>query len=128
MRNPELIVFGMDESGVAALAEWGVPRSVRVRPVRKPESCLQLLREGHARAVLLRVGRDLPAELEMIAQISAGFPQVAVLVIEDASHAELRSMLWDLGACLVASSRRHADIMDTLEQAFCGPRTGSALV
>lgn len=118
MRNPELIAFGFDEPAAASLATWAAPRGIRVRPVQKTDACLNLLREGYARAAILRVGRDLPSELELLAAVSAGFPNVATIVIEDSNHAELRATLWDLGAHLVASPRQHAEWMQTLERVF----------
>ncbi|MBX9680848.1 MAG: hypothetical protein K2X38_18985 [Gemmataceae bacterium] len=118
MRNPELIAFGFDEPAAASLATWAAPRGIRVRPVQKTDACLNLLREGYARAAILRVGRDLPSELELLAAVTAGFPSVASIVIEDSNHAELRATLWDIGARLVASPRQHAEVMQTLERVF----------
>jgi len=118
MRQPELIAYGFDDSAAAHLAAWAMPRSVRVRGVQSRDACINVLREGFARAIVLRVGRDLPLELELLAAVFSGLPEVAALVVEESDHPDLRATLWDLGARLVASPRAMPLVLETLAKVF----------
>lgn len=116
MPPSEMLAFGFDAKTAENLAGWVLPLGVRVRAVQNEEACLNLLRKGGFGAAVVRVGRDLETELRLVAAVAAGFPEVAIVAVEDGAHPELAALLWDLGASVAIATRQQGLLAETLQR------------
>jgi DNA-binding NtrC family response regulator len=101
MRHAELITYGLEDDAAERLRTLLSQRGVGVRTTRQPGACLNLLRQGATGVLLLRVGRDLEVEFDLLARTAQQFPHVAPVVCGDADHPRLAGLAWDLGASAV---------------------------
>jgi hypothetical protein len=101
MRHPQLILLHGDQrlagllDPVADAARW------RVQRPRDLAECLQLLPKGGPSVLVLRLGRDLEAELEALERIHYLFPDTATVVVGDGDQDAVAGLAWDLGASFV---------------------------
>jgi DNA-binding response OmpR family regulator len=110
MRHPRVIVFESDGRLAALLRPLAQPNGWALREPRRPEECLELVRQGGPAVVVLRIGRDLEQEFGLLDSLRWSQPSVAAVVVADAEHARLVPLAWDLGAAhvhLTASAREN---------------------
>jgi len=98
MRHAELITYGLDDDAAERLRTLVSRRGIGLRRTRQASACLNLLRQGAVGVLLVRVGRHLENEFELLAQTAQQFPHVAPIVWGDADHPRLAGLAWDLGA------------------------------
>lgn len=96
MRSAELISLGIDGPLEGKLAAWTLDHGMHHRPVSKPAVARQLLEKGSRGVLLVRVGRDLVDEMELIR--TAADHGVAAIVMGDLEHPHLEGLAYDLGA------------------------------
>jgi len=104
MRQRQLLTCGLDDKLVQQLHELVQDRGVGVRACRQADACLNLLRQGAVGVLVLRVGRNLESEYQLLAQATEQFLHVAVVVVGDVDHPQLAGLAWDFGArCVLAA-------------------------
>src|SRR4051812_18974222 len=101
MRQAYILAYGPEGRLADTLAELALARSLHVREVRQREACLNMLRQGAAAVLVLRLGRDLDKELTLLEQTTNLFPTTPVLVVGPAENPVLEALAWDLGAAYV---------------------------
>ena len=104
MRHAQLITYGLEDPTAEPLQKLAQDLGVALRVTRNAKSCLNLLRQGAAGVLLLRVGRHLETEFSLLAQATQQFPHVETIVWADADHPRLAGLAWDLGARAVSAS------------------------
>lgn len=101
MNRAQIFVYGGEGRLAGQLQELAQLRSLWVRDVRHVKSCLNLLRQGGAGVLVLRVGSHLEQELALLAQVKQLFPETSIIVVGVTDHPTLAGLCWDLGAAYV---------------------------
>ena len=70
---------------------------------RQPDECLAALARGGPSVLVLKLGRDLVNELDLLEQVSWRYPDVGSVVVCAALDPALAGLAWDLGASYVHS-------------------------
>jgi hypothetical protein len=73
----------------------------RLHKPRDLGECLSILPRGGPSVLVVRLGRDLEAELEALERVHVLFPDTATVVVGDAEHDSVAGLAWDLGASFV---------------------------
>lgn len=102
MRHAQLLAYGVDDAAAERLQALAHERGVRVHVTRNAKACLHRLRQGATGVLLLRIGKNLETEFELLARAAQQFPQVAPVVWGDTDHPRLAGLAWELGARFVA--------------------------
>lgn len=114
MRSAELITLGVDGPLESKLASWCLDHGMHHRAVSKPAVARQLLDKGSRGVLLLRVGRDLADEFDLIR--AAADRDVTTIVMGDLEHPHLEGLAYDLGADVVLFAPRPVDdLFEVLE-------------
>jgi hypothetical protein len=113
MRSVELLACQVDEPLADALARWATPHGVWLRRLAAPDALLNLLRGGSRGVVVLRLGRDLARELDMLRAVVDGFPGVSVVVLGEVEHPELEGLVYELGAAAAIFGHDQIDRLET---------------
>ncbi len=101
MRAPHLVVYEADRwmadllRGTAGTWGW------TLREVRQPDACLRGLRNGGPAVMVLELGRDLAADLALLARVARTCPWTAIVAVQNVISPELSGLAWDLGAAWV---------------------------
>ncbi len=102
MRQSQVLIFGSDSKLAAALEALIVDRErCSLSHPRDQKECLDLLKRGGPAVLVLKVGRDVEEEMNLLAQTSLLSPDTATVVVGEAIHAPLAGLAWDLGAAYV---------------------------
>jgi hypothetical protein len=99
MRHAQLVAFGVEGRLEEVLRELARERSIWLRDVRQVKTCLNVLREGGARVLVLKLTKDGEEELQLLEQVSHLFPPTRTIVV--ASDQARAALAWDLGAAYV---------------------------
>jgi hypothetical protein len=102
MRSIELLACQLDDAFARQLERWAQDAGVWFRGLATPKPVLGLLRQGSRGILVLRLGRDLVRELELLQSVADGFPEVTIGVVGESDHPELEGLCYDLGAAYVA--------------------------
>jgi hypothetical protein len=109
MRSVELLAFGIEGTLGHRLTEWAHDHGVWYRPVQHLAALHNLLRKGSLGLLLLRVGRDLLGEMELLHDAAQTYSEVMTIVLGDVDHPLLEGLAYDLGASAVLFPPRGSD-------------------
>lgn len=98
MQRAQLLAFGLEGRLADFLRDLAHDRALWLREVRHAKTCLNLLRQGGAGVLILRLGRNLDEELALLEQVTYLFPTVQTIVVGPAENPTLADLAWDLGA------------------------------
>jgi DNA-binding response OmpR family regulator len=101
VRHPLLLVYEGDRRLAVFLGKAAEEHGWVLREPRQPEACLRLLRQGGPAVLVIRLGRDLERELNLLERTGWLFPDVATIVVGEAAHESVVGLAWDLGASYV---------------------------
>src|SRR5262245_31001638 len=101
MRHPQLIVWEADGRLAALLRPLAEGHRWSFREVRQADECLRLLIPGAPAVVVLRIGRDLTQEFDLIERLGWRHPAASAVVVAEAGHGRLAGVAWELGAAYV---------------------------
>jgi len=101
MRHPQILVYDGDGRLAGLVRDLAKTRSWLLREIRQAEACLRLLRRGGPGVLILKVGRDLTRELELLERVATLAPDKATIVVGDTEDSVLSGLAWDLGASFV---------------------------
>ena len=101
MHQAQLLVFGLEGRLADVLRELAESRSLWLREVRHVKTCLNLLRQGGAGVLVLKLGNNLDLELSLLEQAAYLFPTTRIIVVGPADNPPLAGLAWDLGAAYV---------------------------
>lgn len=104
MRYPQLLIHEDDGRLAGSLRELARTRNWALREPRNWDGCLRLLHQEGPAVFLLRLGRELVNDLDLLGKVADGFPEAAIVVIADAAKADLEALAWDLGATVVLTA------------------------
>jgi hypothetical protein len=111
MRSTELLAFGVEGTLSDRLAAWALDRGQWFRPVQHASALLNLLSKGSQGVVLIRLGRDIVGEMELLQTAAHDFSGVTIIVLGDLDHPLLEGLAYDLGAGAVLFPPRGVDEM-----------------
>ena len=109
MRSAELLAFGVEGVLNDRLAAWAQDHGLWYRPVQQASALHNLLRKGSRGLLIIRVGRDVVSELELLQGAAHDFPEMTTIVIGDLDHPLLEGLAYDLGASAVLFPPRGSD-------------------
>jgi DNA-binding NarL/FixJ family response regulator len=99
MLRPQIIVFERETRFAPLLGDLVAAERWVLREPRQREPCWEHLRQLVASVFLIHVQRPADAELEMLQQVAATCPQVAIVAVGSVEDADTLAMLcWDMGA------------------------------
>src|SRR5439155_10775908 len=98
MRHPQLIVWEADGRLAALLRPLAEGHRWSFREARQADECLRLLQRGGPAVVVVRIGRDLAPEFELLERVGWRHPEARAVVVAEAGHGRLAGLAWDLGA------------------------------
>jgi DNA-binding NtrC family response regulator len=100
VKTSQILVIGPD-SRLSAVLEGLQLLKIAIRHPRDTAECLELLGQGKASVVVLKVGRHTEEEMTLLSLVSRHHPDTGVVVVSEAIHAHLAGLAWDLGASYV---------------------------
>src|SRR5262245_60446132 len=83
------------------LDEKSKQQSLLLRHPRDREACLEFLSAGRPSVLVLKLGGNAEEELTLLLHVTQQYPDSAVVVVGEPSHAYLAGLAWDLGASYV---------------------------
>jgi DNA-binding NtrC family response regulator len=98
MRTAQVLLVANDSRLTAMLERVVSKERCLLRQPRDLGECVELLREGGSTVLVLRVGRNLETEMELLAEVAYQYPDAGIVVVGEAVHASLAGLAWDLGA------------------------------
>src|SRR4051794_31375558 len=98
MRQKQAIIYESDGRLAGLLRECAVARGWVLREVSQLAACRSLAQTGRGSVVVLKLGRDLERELDLLAELTLLLPEVPVIVVGDLDNPPLAGLAWDLGA------------------------------
>ncbi len=101
MRHPQVLIFRGDARSTMALEPAAAAARWLLRKPHDLAECLEALPRGGPNVLVVRLGRDLESELDVVERVRQLFPDTAVVVVGDAEQAALAGLAWDLGARFV---------------------------
>jgi hypothetical protein len=114
MRERQVLVCENDGRLADVLRQFVQAQGWRLSEVRHLGVCLGLLPQGEGSVFILRVGRDLVHEMNLVAEVAALFPQTATVVVCDADNPAVVDLAWDLGARFVLHPPQVRDLLPEL--------------
>jgi hypothetical protein len=111
MRYPQVLVYETDGVVARRLEALAKARKWPLREPRRPEACWRLLRGGLPSVLVLKLGRDLVAELELLERTQWLFPDTGVVVVGAREDPALAGLAWDLGADYVLFPPQPPDLL-----------------
>jgi hypothetical protein len=97
MRHPQIVVYEKDGRLKRLLEQTAEGRRWALREPRQAEACLRLLAEGGPSVLVVKAGRDLERELELLGR-ARRLPATAAVLVLDGGPAAPAGLAWDLGA------------------------------
>jgi len=101
MRHPQVLVYEGDGRLTGLLRPMVEQQAWLLREVRDVEEVRRLARRGGPAVLLIRAGRDLEREVEMLERVTWLCPGTAAVVVAEVDYAQLAALAWDLGAAYV---------------------------
>lgn len=98
MNHPQILIVESDGRLADLLRPLADQERWSIREPRQSEACIRLLRQGGPGVLVLKLGRDLVRELELLDQLATVCPETGRVVVCDANHYQLAGLAWDLGA------------------------------
>ena len=117
MRSSELLVHGIEGKAGERLQSFAQDHGLWFRPITGLKPMLSLLRKGSRGALIVRLGRDLREELEMVRRAAESFPEIKIVVLSDADQPHLEGLAYDLGAtCAVFPPQGFEELIEFLRR------------
>jgi DNA-binding NtrC family response regulator len=101
MRLPQIVVYEKDGRLKLQLEVLAEQHRWALREARQPETCLAHLSQGGTAVLVIKAGRDLEHELELLERTTWLYPDAAVVVVGDGDQPRWAGLAWDLGAAYV---------------------------
>ena len=101
MHHAQLVAYGVEGRLAEVLGELAHGRALWLREARHTKTCLNLLRQGGAGVLVLRLGKNLDQEMTLLEQVTVLFPRTRTIVVGPADNPALAGLAWDLGAAYV---------------------------
>ena len=104
MRHPQVVVYESDSWLAAQLEQLAAESGWLLRESRRPEACLNLVRQNRPCVLLLKLERQLVAELTLLGEVRDTAPDCPVVVVSDVKldgagqRLNLVGLAYDLGA------------------------------
>src|SRR5438105_1922773 len=99
-------------------------KSWSVHEPRRFEDCLELL-DGPA-VFIIKFGRDVESELDLLQRIAWRFPETACLAVSELDDPAILGLAWDIGASYVLSGPGSVDQLAGLAAAFLSAKASGA--
>lgn len=121
VRFPQLVVYETD--GLLARALRPLAREQRwlLREPRRLESCLAALANEGPAVVVLKAGRDLSREFELLQAVAERHPDVGIVVISDNVDPAVELLAWDLGASYVLTLVQAGEFLRPVVKGLMAP-------
>jgi hypothetical protein len=120
MHHPQVVIWEGDGRLAALLRPLAEERRWLLREPRHPGTVLRLLCRGRA-VVVLKAGRDLERELNLLERIAWLYPDAAVILVADTELGRMAALAWDLGAAYVLMPPQPRERLPELVSALIAP-------
>jgi hypothetical protein len=124
MRFPQLLVYETDGRLAGLLRELARERKWSLREPRRPEACCRLLRSSGPSVLVLKLGRQLEAEMALLERVTTQFPETVSIVVGDTDSPPVTGLAWDLGARYVLVPLEPREHLLEIVAGFLTPRAG----
>jgi hypothetical protein len=118
MQHAQIIAFGLEGRLVDVLRELAQANALWLREVRHIKTCVNLLRQGGAKLLVLRLGNHIDQELALLDKVSRLFPLVRTLVVGPVENTTLEALAWDLGVAYALFPPQPIETLRELVQGF----------
>jgi hypothetical protein len=126
MRLPQVVVYESDGRLAALLRALAERRVWSLREPRQVESCLRLLPGGDPCVLVIKLGRNLEREFELLHSSRRVAPRTSVVVVADTDHSWLSGLGWDLGAaCVLVLPRSRETLLEVVATLMGEPLGGT---
>ena len=98
MHQTQILSYGAQGALLTLLQELAQARRCWLRETSQVSACLNLAHTTPPSVLVLRLGTDLPRELELLEQVHACLPGTAVIAVGEAENPALAGLVWELGA------------------------------
>lgn len=124
MQHPQILVYESDGVLAGRLQPLARQQKWPLREPRQSESFATLLQREAPTVFVLKLGRNLTAEFELLDRVQWLYPETATVVVGDHADAALAGLAWDLGASYVLfppqPRERLADVVVALMHGLTG--------
>ena len=120
MRLPQVVVYEYDGRLAALLRSLAEREVWSLREPRQIDACLRLLPGGEPCVLVIKLGRDLEREFDLLRRAHSFAPGTAVVLVADTDHPWLMGLGWDLGAAMVLAPPRPRDALLEVVSALMG--------
>lgn len=117
MKRAQLVTYGVAGRLEDRLTRWADERQWRMRPLQDEAAALRVLAEGGV--FVLKIGRDLVREMELLAKVTRLLPETVSVVVGDGDNPALAALAWHLGARWVALPMESVEDLEKV-LASCG--------
>ncbi len=101
MRLPQVLVHESDGRLAALLRPLAEGQGWLLREPRQIETCLRLLPRGGPGVLVIKLGRHLEREFDLLERARRAAPTTLIILVADSDHPWLVGLGWDLGAAMV---------------------------
>jgi hypothetical protein len=122
MLHPQVLIHEWDGRLAALLRPTTTEQKWLLREPRQLKACLRLLRRSQASVLVIRVGRSLEREMELLERVAWLHPETALVLVGDSEHAVLAGLAWDLGADFVLTPPQPRERLPEIVVALMGRR------
>lgn len=126
MRQPLVVVYEADGLLGLFLRRLSKGHGWTVREVRRPSTCLRLLRQGRPGVLVLKLSKDVATEMELLERVSWLLPEAATIVVGEVEDPTLAALAWDLGAAYVLLPPAPRELLPEVVAGFLARETSHA--
>lgn len=124
MNHPQIVVWEGDGRLAALLRPLAEERRWVLREPRQVVAVPRLLRTAAPGVVVIKAGRDLERELNLLERVAWLFPEARTVLVADAEQARLAGLVWDLGASYVLAPPQPRERLPEIVAALMGVDDG----
>lgn len=98
MRHPQLLIYETDGRLARVLRPIAAEQRWSCHEPRRSETVLELVQDQGPAILVLRLGKQMEKELELLDQVTQKAPETATVVVGDVENEPVTALAWDLGA------------------------------
>lgn len=101
MRQAIVFGYGVEGKPAESVREAAALHGAAFRELRDPQAVLRGLQKAPAGILIVRLGRALSDELELMQRIHRLFPEARTIALADSDNPGIAALAWEFGAAFV---------------------------